>query len=107
MSSLYTVVALPATDHSGWILTMIDKVTQTLIDALKEALAEPGEQRLFRTGKLEGLFAGRTGTNAEAAERALREGLLEVVRTETKGKTATEWVRLTPRAMEFLHHHES
>src|SRR5439155_17345313 len=49
----------------------------------------------------------RTGINGEAASRALADGLLEVVRSETKGKTTTEWVRLTPRAMEFLHAHES
>jgi hypothetical protein len=85
----------------------MDQVVETLIEAFKLALAQPGEQRLFKSGKLEGLFTNRTGVNAEAAERAVREGLLEVVRTETKGKTVTEWVRLTPRALEFLHDHES
>src|SRR5438309_354876 len=68
---------------------------------------EPGEQRLFRSGKLPGLFPGRGGPSAEAATRALHEGLLEVVRTEAKGKTSTEWVRLTPRGVDFLHDHES
>jgi hypothetical protein len=86
---------------------MMDKVTEALVDALKLALAEPGEQRLFKSGKLPGLFAGRTGPSGEAAAQALREGLLEVVRTEAKGKTTTEWVRITPRAMEFLHQQES
>ena len=85
----------------------MEKVTETLVDALKLALAEPGEQRLFKSGKLAGLFAGRAGVNAEAAARALRDGLLEVVRTEAKGKTTLEWVRITPRALEFLHQHES
>ncbi len=84
-----------------------DKVVEILVDALKQALAEPAEQRLFRSGKLAGLFASRSGASAEAAARALREGLLEVVRTETKGKTALEWVRLTPRGVDFLHEHES
>jgi hypothetical protein len=79
----------------------------TLIEALKQALAEPGEQRLFKSGKLNGLFPGRGGVNSEAAARAIREGLLEVVRTETKGKTVIEWVRLTPRGVNFLHEHES
>jgi len=86
---------------------MADKVTNILIDALKQALSEPAEQRLYKSGKLDGLFAGRTGANGEAAARALGDGLLEVVRTETKGKIATEWVRATPRATEFLHQHES
>jgi hypothetical protein len=84
-----------------------DKQTQALVDALKQALAEPGEQRLFRSGKLAGVFAGRAGLNAELAAQAIREGLLEITRAETKGKTTTEWVRVTPRGVEFLHQHES
>src|SRR5204863_5550299 len=75
--------------------------------ALKLALAEPGEQRLYRSGKLAGLFATRTGANAEAADRALRDGLLEIVRTEPKGKLTVEWVRPTPAGVSFLHAHES
>jgi hypothetical protein len=85
----------------------LDKLTETLLDALKQALADPAEQRLFKSGKLAGLFPGRAGAGGEAATRAVREGLLEVVRTETKGKTIIEWVRLTPRGVEFLHEHES
>jgi hypothetical protein len=85
----------------------MDKVTAALIEALKQALREPGEQRLFRSGKLSGVFAGRTTVTAEAAARALREGLLEAVRTEIKGKTAVEWVRVTPAGVGFLHEHES
>ncbi len=81
--------------------------TDKLIAALKQALAEPGEQRLYRSGKLPGLFATRTGANAEAAERALREGLLEAVRSEIKGKLVVTWVRLTPEGVSFLHAHES
>jgi hypothetical protein len=84
-----------------------DKATEALIDALKEALARPGEHRLYKSGKLVGLFAGRTGAAAEAAARALRDGLLELVRTETKGKATVEWVRLAPRGVDFLHDHES
>src|SRR5437764_5190214 len=86
---------------------MADKVTETLLDALRQALGGPGEQRRLRSGTLAGLFTGRTGVYAEAATRALRDGVLEVVRTETKGKTQVEWVRLTPRGIEFLHDQES
>jgi hypothetical protein len=85
----------------------MDKVTDALLAALKQALAEPGEQRLFRSGKLAGLFPGRAGANGDAAARALRDGLLEVARTEQRGKTAVDWVRLTPRGVAFLHDHES
>jgi hypothetical protein len=84
-----------------------DRVTDAIVEALKQALILPGEQRLYKSGKLEGLFAGRTGVNGEAAARALREGLLEVVRLEPRGKTSWEWVRLTPQGVDFLHGHES
>src|SRR6478609_3588960 len=83
-----------------------DKVIEALLEALKQGLARPGEHRLYRSGKLDGLFPGRGGAGAEAAARALREGLIETVRTETKGKTAIDWVRLTPRAVDFVHEHE-
>jgi hypothetical protein len=85
----------------------MDKVTAALVEALKQALAGPSEQRLFRSGKLPGVFAGRAPVPAQAAARALREGLLEVVRTETKGKTVVEWVRVTPGGVRFLNDHES
>jgi hypothetical protein len=85
----------------------MDKLTDTLLAALKLALAEPGEQRLFRSGKLAGLFPGRSAANGEAAAQAIRDGLLEVVRTETKGKTTTEWVKITPRGVNFLHEQDS
>jgi hypothetical protein len=84
-----------------------DKVAEALLDALRRGLAQGREQRLYRSGKLDGLFLGRTGAGAEAAARALREGLIETVRTETKGKTVIDWVRLTPKAVDFLHEHES
>ena len=83
------------------------RVEQSLVEALRQALAEPGEQRLYRSGKLIGLFPSRTGAHGSAAEQAVREGMLEIVRTETKGKSVIEWVRLTPRGVEFLHEHES
>jgi hypothetical protein len=85
----------------------MDKATEALIDALKQALAEPGEQPLFRVGKSPGLFAGRSGVNGEVAGRAVREGLLEVVRTETRGKNVVELVRPTPKAVDFVHESES
>jgi hypothetical protein len=86
---------------------MADKLTEVLVEALKQALAEPTEQRLYRSGKLAGLFPGRSGLGGEAAAQALRDGLLEVVRTETKGKTTIEWVKATPRGVTFLHDRES
>jgi hypothetical protein len=84
-----------------------DRVREALLDALGRALTQPGEHRLYRAGKLDGLFAGRAGASGEAAGRALRDGLLERVRGESKGRTMIEWVRLTPRGVEYLHENES
>jgi hypothetical protein len=81
--------------------------TEILLEALKTAIATPGEHRLFRSGKLAGLFPGRAGTSAEAAMLAVREQLLESVRTETRGKIITEWVKATPKAVTFVHDHDS
>ena len=85
----------------------MDRSTQILVEALQQALAHGDEQRLYRSGKLEGLFPGRTGPAGDAAAQALRDGLLEVARTETRGKTTIDWVRLTPRGVDFLHDHQS
>ncbi|WP_439624407.1 hypothetical protein [Gemmata sp.] len=81
--------------------------TEVLLEALKAAITTPGEHRLFRSGKLSGLFPTRAGTSAEAALVAVQEGLLETVRTETRGKIVTEWVRGTPKAVAFVHDHDS
>jgi hypothetical protein len=83
------------------------RVEESVMQALRQALAEPGEQRLYKSGKLSGLFPSRNGLHAAAAEQALRDGLLEIVRSETKGKIVVEWVRPTPRGVEFLHERES
>jgi hypothetical protein len=85
----------------------VDKVTETLVTALKQALIEADEQRLYKSGKLAGLFPGRTGASGEAAARALRDGLIEISRRETKGKTVIDWARTTPRGVAFLHEHDT
>ncbi len=81
--------------------------SEILLEALKTALHRAGEHRLFRSGRLDGLFPSRAGPSAEAAGLALRQGLLEVVRTESRGKVVTEWVRATPRAVAYVFDHDS
>jgi hypothetical protein len=85
----------------------MDRVREATAEALKRALSGPAEHRLYKSGKLEGLFQGRGGVAGEAAAGALRDGLLEVVRTEARGKTVIEWVRATPAGVDFLDRHES
>jgi hypothetical protein len=84
-----------------------DKATEVLLEALRQALASTAEQPIFKTGNQTGLFVGKTGIHLEAAERAKREGFLEVTRTETKGKTTIEWARITPAGVDFLYEQES
>ncbi|CAN5568475.1 hypothetical protein BH11PLA2_BH11PLA2_35650 [soil metagenome] len=84
-----------------------EKQAEQLLDALKAALETPGEHRLFRWGKLPGLFVSRVGPAAAAATMAVRDSLLEITRTETKGKLVVEWVRATPKALHFVHDHDS
>jgi len=85
----------------------MDQVQSILLEALKAGAAHDGELRLYRSGKLPGLLPARTAAHAEAAARALRDGLIEVVRSETKGKTTTEWIRVTPKGVDLVVQHES
>ncbi|HEY2909378.1 MAG TPA: hypothetical protein VGI99_03985, partial [Gemmataceae bacterium] len=80
---------------------------ELLLDGLKQAIAAAGEHRLFRFGRLAGLFPSRAGLSAEAAGQALRMGLLETVRSETRGKLVVEWVQATSRAVAYVHEHDS
>jgi hypothetical protein len=80
----------------------MDQGTTALLEALRFAAQEGAEVRLYRRGKLPGLFAQRAGLPAEAAQQALEQKLLEVTRVETEGKTTIEWARVTPKGMEFL-----
>ncbi len=80
---------------------------EILLGALREALTVGEEQRLYRSGKLKGLFPSKHGVAGDAAARALREGLLEVVRVETRGKVSIDWVKITPTGVEFLHRRQS
>jgi hypothetical protein len=78
-----------------------------ILDALRFAITHPKEHRLFQSGKLPGLFTSRLGPAADAALFAIKDGLLETVRTEMKGRLVVEWVRTTPKAIEFVHAHDS
>ncbi|MGF1582626.1 MAG: hypothetical protein ACFCD0_25155 [Gemmataceae bacterium] len=85
----------------------MDKATTILLDALKRAISEPTEQRLFKSGKLKGLFEGRGRLVQECAQKAIDEGFLEVVHEESHGTVAMSWVRPTPKAAAFVHNQES
>jgi hypothetical protein len=84
----------------------LDKRDMLLLDGLRAALSGD-EHRLYRSGKSDGLFAGKTGVPGEAAALAIREGLLEYSRTESRGRFEIEWVRLTANGIEYLYKHDS
>jgi hypothetical protein len=74
-----------------------------LLAALRQALTEPGEQRLCKSVRHPAQFDER----GPEAERALADGLLDIVRTEARGGHTTEWVKLTPAGVRLLHAHDS
>lgn len=80
----------------------MDRIQSILLEALRQGTTSATELRLYRAGKFPGLFASRTSVHAEAAAQAVRDGLIEIVRTETKGKTIIEWVRVTPKGVQFV-----
>lgn len=84
-----------------------EKITIALLEGLRLALADPNEHRLFKSGKLDGLFPSKSGITGDAASEAVRAGYLETVRSEEKGKIRIDWVRLSPKGVEFIHRHDS
>src|SRR5215831_1199528 len=84
----------------------LEKRDAILLAGLRAALSGD-EHRLYRSGKAEGLFASKSGPAGEAAALAIREGLFEYARTETRGRFEIEWVRLTAKGVEYLYEHDS
>jgi hypothetical protein len=80
----------------------MDRQKFALLEALKAAARHRGEVRLYRRGKLPGLFGQRTRLNAEVANLAVTGNLLEVTRVEAIGKTTLEWVRITQKGLDLL-----
>ena len=85
----------------------MDPIQPILLEALRTAAAHDGELRLYRSGKIAGFLPAKTSAYAAAAAEAIREGLIEVVRSETRGKTTTEWVRATPKGVDYVVQHDS
>lgn len=80
---------------------MADKLTQLIADALARAAANPGGVPLFGTKADPGLFPP-TAAAKPAARKCLDDGLIRVVRTETKGKQGRELCAATEKGLQFL-----
>ena len=80
---------------------MADKLTQQIVDALSRASADPGGLPLFAGKSEPGLFPS-AAPGKLASQKCLADGLVHVVRTEAKGKSARELYGLTDKGWEFL-----
>jgi len=80
---------------------LADKSTQLILDALTRAAAEPGGLSLYANKTEPGLFPATSVARA-AADRAKADGLLKVVVSEAKSRSAREVCVLTDKGMHFL-----
>ena len=80
---------------------MADKFTPLILDALTRAAAEPAGVPLFASKTAPGLFPASTA-GKPAAKKAVDDGLLEVLRTESRGKAQAEICIPSKAGMQFL-----
>ena len=80
---------------------MADKSSVIILEALGRAAADPHGLPLHGRKNTTYLFAA-TPSGKLAAQRCKNDGLLHAIRTETKGKTATEICAITEKGLAFL-----
>jgi hypothetical protein len=80
---------------------MADRPTQMLLDGLSRAAADPAGVPLFGGKSVPGLFAA-TASGRAVAQRSKDEGLLRVVRTETRGKVPLDVCTITDKGLAYL-----
>lgn len=80
---------------------MGDKAAPLVLEALGRAVADPGGLPLFAAKQAAGLFAAGAAAK-QAATYCREQGLLQVVRTETKGKASQEICAITEKGLAYL-----
>ncbi|MCI0683624.1 MAG: hypothetical protein L0Y71_16080 [Gemmataceae bacterium] len=80
---------------------MAIQVSSLILSALQRAAAEPEGLALVATRSAPGLF-NASAAGKQAAQRCKEDGLLQVLRTEAKGKSALEICALTDRGLKHL-----
>lgn len=80
---------------------LTDRLTPLLLEALGRAAAEPDGLPLHG-GKAAPCLFTATPAGKQAAQRCKDDGLLQTLRTEAKGKTATEFCAITEKGLAFL-----
>lgn len=77
------------------------KYQSLLLSGLAQSYASPGEISLYVTRRQAGLFPA-TALGKAAANAALQSNWLQMVRTETRGKTTISYVKLTGAGTQYL-----
>ena len=85
---------------------MADKLTPLILDALARAAADPAGAPLYSSKTDPGLFPLSSAAKP-AAKKCLDDGLLQLCRTDLKGKTARELYAVTDKGMNYLVEHAS
>jgi hypothetical protein len=80
---------------------MADRPTQMLLDGLIRAAADPVGVPLFGGKTAPGLFAA-TASGRAVAQRCKEDGLLRVVRTESRGKAPLDVCTITDKGLAYL-----
>jgi hypothetical protein len=80
---------------------MADRPTQLLLDGLSRAAADPAGVPLLGGKSSPGLFAA-TAAGRAVAQRCKDEGLLRVVRTDTRGKAPLDVCAITDKGLAYL-----
>jgi hypothetical protein len=81
--------------------TLADKSTQLILDALTRAAGEPAGVPLHGTKAVQGLFPAST-QGKQAGRRCLDEGLIQLTRTETRGKATVDVCALSDKGLNYL-----
>ena len=80
---------------------MVDKSQPLILEALSRAAAQPAGLPLHSSKAAPGLFASSAAAKV-LAKRCKDDGLLRVVRTETRGKTVQEICALSEQGLAYL-----
>jgi hypothetical protein len=80
---------------------LADKSTPLILEALSRAAGEAEGMPLHGGKSVPGLFS-TTPAGKQAAQRSKEEGLLRVVRTETKARTLIEFCAITEKGLAYL-----
>jgi hypothetical protein len=80
---------------------LADKFTPLILEALSRVAADTEGVPLHGGKNVPGLFS-TSPAGKQAAQRSKEEGLLRVVRTETKARTVTEFCAITEKGLAYL-----